>query len=82
LVIKMEKKIILRPKEDNTSTFSIRVDKDLLKKYDDLSETSHYSRNELINIAMRTFIDNVEFESNKADINSGDNKFRKKVKKS
>lgn len=57
----MDKDIILRPKEDATTTFSIRVDRDLLKKYDELSNKSGYSRNELINLAMKHYIDKVKY---------------------
>lgn len=57
----MKKRVILKPKEDTTSTFSIRVDRDLVKKYDDLANLSGYSRNELISLAMKYYIEIVEF---------------------
>lgn len=60
----MDKEIILRPKEDNSVTFSIRIDKELLKKYDELSNISGYSRNELINVAMKSYIEVVKFVPN------------------
>jgi len=67
----MDKEIILKPKEDTTTTFSIRVNKDLLKEFDTLSTKSGYSRNELINIAMKEYIKSVRFvpddESNKIE---------------
>lgn len=56
----MNNKIILKPKEDTTSTFSIRVDKLLLTRFDILSNESGYSRNELIKFAMEHYIDSVE----------------------
>lgn len=56
----MNNKIILKPKEDTTSTFSIRVDKLLLTRFDTLSNESGYSRNELIKFAMEHYIDSVE----------------------
>lgn len=60
----VDKEFILKPKEDTTTTFSIRVDKALLRKYDELSNISGYSRNELINIAMREYVDAVKFVPN------------------
>lgn len=60
----MDKEFILKPKEDTTTTFSIRVDKALLRKYDELSNRSGYSRNELINIAMREYVNAVKFVPN------------------
>lgn len=63
----MNGKIILRPKEDDTSTFSIRVKNDLLDKYNELSNKSGYSRNELINLAMQHYIEIVEFVPNDSD---------------
>lgn len=56
----MNTKIILKPKEDTTSTFSIRIDKSLLSRFDMLSNESGYSRNELIKFAMEHYIDSVE----------------------
>lgn len=65
----MNKRIILRPKEDDTSTFSIRVKNNLLDKYNELSNKSGYSRNELINFAMQHYIEIVEFVPNDSDSN-------------
>lgn len=56
-------KYILRPKTDNSITFSIRVKKDIIKDFDTLSEKSSRSRNELINLAMQYFLDTVELEN-------------------
>lgn len=57
----MAREIILRPKGDNTATFSVRVNRELLGKFDELSTSSGYSRNELICHAMREYIENVKF---------------------
>lgn len=61
----MKDKIILKPKEEKTVTFSIRVNKELLSKFDSLSNESGFSRNELIKFAMEYYINNVELEKNK-----------------
>ncbi|MBB6214111.1 putative HicB family RNase H-like nuclease [Anaerosolibacter carboniphilus] len=74
----MDKKIILRPKTDTTTTFTVRIKRDLLDKYDSLAEKSGYSRNELVNMAMETYIDQVQFLPN--DSNPSSLKL-KKVKK-
>lgn len=66
----MNDKIILRPKEDSSVTFSIRVNKDLVEKYDDLANKSGYSRNELINRAMESYINSVKFVPNESSIES------------
>lgn len=64
-------KYILRPKEDKTTTFSIRVDNELLAQYDELSRCTHRSRNELINRAMRFFIENVQVETSNSSESTG-----------
>lgn len=53
-------KYILHPKNDNTTTFSIRVKNEVLVQFEELSRKTSRSRNDLINIAMRHFIENVE----------------------
>lgn len=55
-------KIILHPKKDSSTTFSVRAHNDLLGQYDTLTRATGHSRNELINIAMKYFLDNVEVE--------------------
>lgn len=55
----MNAKIILKPKENTTSTFSIRINKLLLSRFDMLSNESGYSRNELIKFAMEHYIDSI-----------------------
>jgi predicted transcriptional regulator len=58
----MNKKFIIKPKEDKTVTFAIRIDKDIQKKYDELADKSGYSRNHLINKALRFALENLKFE--------------------
>ena len=61
----MADEVILKPKtkkEDNMVTFSIRINKDIVQKYDDMAGKANYSRNELISIALKHYIDVVKFE--------------------
>ena len=62
----MDKKFVVRPKnpdkkEDKSVTMTIRIDRELQKKYADLAEKSHHSRNELVSMALRYALDNLEF---------------------
>lgn len=61
----MNKKFIVRPKEsgpnDNKVVMSIRIDRELQEEYDKLAGISNRSRNELICMAMRYALENLEF---------------------
>jgi metal-responsive CopG/Arc/MetJ family transcriptional regulator len=57
------KEIILKPKKERDSTFSIRVEKELLISYEELSGITGYSRNQLINNAMKYYLENVKIET-------------------
>lgn len=57
----MERKFIVTPKEDKSITMTIRIDRTLQDKYDKLSNESNRSRNELINMALKFALDNLEF---------------------
>lgn len=52
---------IITPKEDKTITMTIRVDKKIQEKFDELSKKSNRSRNELINMALEYALQNVKF---------------------
>lgn len=61
----MADEVILKPKtkkEDNMVTFSIRINKELVQKYDEMAGKANYSRNELISIALKHYMDVVKFE--------------------
>lgn len=62
----MRKDVVLKPKKDRDSTFSIRVDKELLSSYEELSGITGYSRNELINNAMKLYLESVTIETTDA----------------
>lgn len=62
----MDKKFVVRPKnadkkENKSVTMTIRIDSELQKKYNDLAEKSHRSRNELVSMALCYALDNLEF---------------------
>ena len=57
-----DKKIKIKPKEDNAATFSVRVPKEMLDELEKICNQTGRSRNELINIAIEYFLKNVEIE--------------------
>jgi len=48
-------------KEEATATTTLRINKGLLQRYDDLAKDSNRSRNELMNLALKYAIDHLEF---------------------
>ncbi len=61
----MDRKIVLKPKEDTTSTFSIRIPRTHLEALERICKQTGHSRNELIKIAIENFLENVEVEKEK-----------------
>lgn len=57
----MNDKFVITPKEDKTITMTIRVDKSIQEKFDELSKKSNRSRNELISMALDYALQNVKF---------------------
>ena len=58
----MENKFIVRPKNDDDKVImTIRIEKELQEKYDDLAGKSNRSRNELVCMALRYALENLEF---------------------
>ncbi len=55
----MEDKFVVTPKEDKTVTMTIRIDRSLQEEYNELSEKTNRSRNELISMALRYALDNM-----------------------
>ncbi len=53
-------KFVITPKEDKTTTMTIRIDVSLQEKYNKLSAKTNRSRNELINMALQYALDNME----------------------
>lgn len=57
----MEKFVVV-PKEDKAVTMTIRIDKVLQEKYNELSAKTNRSRNELIGMALQYALDNMEIK--------------------
>ena len=58
----MINKFIVTPKEDKSVTMTIRIDKNLQERYNDLSDKTNRSRNELINMVLRYALENMELK--------------------
>ena len=57
----MEKvKLIITPKEDKSVTMTIRINRSLQEKYNELSAKTNRSRNELIGMALQFALDHME----------------------
>ena len=55
-------KFIITPKEDKTITMTIRIERDLQEKYNQLSLKTNRSRNELIGMALQYALDHMELK--------------------
>lgn len=55
-------KFVITPKEDKTVTMTIRIDRALQEEYNDLAAITNRSRNELISMALRYALDNMELQ--------------------
>ena len=53
-------KFIVTPREDKTVTMTIRIDRVLQERYNDLSARTNRSRNELIGMALQYALDHME----------------------
>jgi len=60
----VEKKFIVTPKEERSVTMTIRIDSEYNKKLEEIALKSGRSRNELINMAIKFSLDNIEFVDN------------------
>ena len=56
-------KFIIIPKEDKAVTMTIRIDRTIQEKYNELSAKTNRSRNELISMALQYALDNMEIQS-------------------
>jgi len=52
---------IITPKEDRTVTMTIRIEKALQDRLDELARQSNRSRNEIVNMALEYALKNVKF---------------------
>ncbi len=55
-------KFVITPKEDKTVTMTIRIDRELQEEYSVLATKTNRSRNELISMALRYALDNMELQ--------------------
>ena len=55
-------KFIITPKEDKTVTMTIRIDRTIQEKYNELSAKTNRSRNELIGMALQFALDHMEIK--------------------
>ena len=53
-------KFVVTPREDKTVTMTIRIDRTLQERYNDLSARTNRSRNELIGMALQYALDHME----------------------
>ena len=64
----MSGKFVITPKpstqNEKSVTFTIRIDRELQEKYDRLALSSNRSRNELINMALKYALQNLQFVEN------------------
>lgn len=60
----MDNKFVVVPKEDKAVTMTIRIDRALQEKYNELSAKTNRSRNELIGMALQYALDNMEIKDN------------------
>ncbi|MBQ8217040.1 MAG: CopG family transcriptional regulator [Oscillospiraceae bacterium] len=55
-------KFIITPKEDKTITMTIRIERELQERYNELSAKTNRSRNELIGMALQYALDHMELK--------------------
>lgn len=55
-------KFVVTPKENSTVTMTIRIERALQEEYNQLSARTNRSRNELITMALRYALDNMELK--------------------
>lgn len=59
------RKFVITPKEDTSVTMTIRINRSLQEKYNELSAKTNRSRNELIGIALQFALDHMEVHEKK-----------------
>lgn len=55
-------KFVITLKEDSTVTMTIRIERELQEQYNQLAIRTNRSRNELISMALRYALDNMELK--------------------
>ena len=64
----MINKFIVTPKDDRSVTMTIRIDRTLQEKYNDLSARTNRSRNELISMALRYALASMEVQEEQREL--------------
>ena len=59
-------KFVVTPREDKSVTMTIRIDRTLQERYNDLSARTNRSRNELIGMALQYALDHMELKDTEA----------------
>ena len=59
----IKEKCISTPREDKTVTMTIRIDRTLQERYNQLSAQTNRSRNELIGMALQYALDHMELKT-------------------
>ncbi len=59
-------KFVVTPREDKSVTMTIRIDRTLQERYNDLSARTNRSRNELIGMALQYALDHMELKDTDA----------------
>ena len=59
-------KLIITPKEEKAVTMTIRIDRALQEKYNELSAKTNRSRNELIAMALQFALEHMEIRDKEA----------------
>ncbi len=62
-VFETVEKFIITPKEDKCVTMTIRIDRALQERYNELSAQTNRSRNELIGMALQFALDHMEIKN-------------------
>ena len=60
----MSEKFVIIPKEDKAVTMTIRIERSLQERYNELSAKTNRSRNELIGMALQYAYDHMELKEN------------------
>ena len=59
-------KFIITPREDKSVTMTIRIDRTIQERYNELSARTNRSRNELIGMALQYALDHMEVKDTSA----------------
>lgn len=66
-------KLVITPREEKDVTMTIRIDRALQEKYNELSAKTNRSRNELIGMALQYALENMEIKEWKLENSKAEN---------